>query len=41
MDEEGTNLLLYEKAYNAMARLMTVMDEALDTLINKTGLVGR
>lgn len=41
IDEEGMNLMLYEKAYNAMARIMTVMDEALDTLINKTGLVGR
>ena len=41
LDEEGTNLMLYEKAYQAASRLMTTLDEALDVLINKTGLVGR
>lgn len=40
-DEEGTNLMLYDKAYKAMSRLMTTLDEALDVLINRTGLVGR
>lgn len=40
-DEEGSNLLLYQKSYNAIARVMTTMDEILDTLISKTGLVGR
>jgi len=40
-DEEGANLMQYQKAYNAMARLMTALDEALDILINRTGLVGR
>ena len=41
MDEEGGNLMIYDKAYKAVARVMTTMDEALDVLINKTGLVGR
>jgi len=41
LDEEGANLMQYQKAYNAMARLMTALDEALDVLINRTGLVGR
>jgi flagellar hook-associated protein 1 FlgK len=41
LDEEGVNLLQYQKAYNAMARLMTTLDEAIDVLINRTGLVGR
>ncbi len=41
LDEEGTNLMLYEKAYQAASRLMTTLDEALDVLINRTGLVGR
>ena len=41
LDEEGAELMKYEKAYKAMARLMTTMDEALDTIINRTGLVGR
>ena len=41
LDEEGANLMMFEKAYNAVARVMTAMDEALDKLINGTGLVGR
>ena len=40
-DEETTYLMIYNKSYQAAARLMTTMDEALDVLINKTGLVGR
>ncbi|MBR3839567.1 MAG: flagellar hook-associated protein FlgK [Erysipelotrichales bacterium] len=40
-DEEGANLIMYEKAYSAMARVMTAMDEVLEKLINGTGLVGR
>jgi len=40
LDEEGVNLLAYEKAYNAAARFMTVIDEAVDTLLSM-GLVGR
>lgn len=40
-EEEGVDMIQYSKAYEAMARLMTAMDEALDVLINKTGLVGR
>lgn len=41
IDEEGVNMVKYQKSYNAAARLMTVMDEMLDTLISKMGLVGR
>lgn len=41
LDEEGINLLHYQQSYSAAARLMTTLDEALDTLINKTGVVGR
>ena len=41
LDEEGANLMLYDKAYKAVSRLMTAMDEFLDILINKTGLIGR
>lgn len=41
IDEEGVNLLLYDKAYKAVSRLMTTLDEALETLIKSTGLVGR
>lgn len=41
LDEEGSNMMVYLSAYNAAARLMTALDEALNTLINNTGLVGR
>lgn len=41
LDEEMTNLVRFQSAYEAAARVITVMDEALDTLINGTGIVGR
>ncbi len=41
IDEEGVNLLNYEKAFQAQARMVTALDEALDQIINKMGLVGR
>lgn len=41
LDEEGMNLMHYNQSYSAAARLMTTLDEALDTLINRTGVVGR
>ena len=40
-DEEMTQLLSYQRAYEAAARVMTTVDSALDTLINRTGIVGR
>ena len=40
LDEEGMNLMHYNQSYTAAARLMTTLDEALDTLINNTGVVG-
>ena len=33
-DEETANMLMYQKAYQASARMMTVMDNLLDMLIN-------
>lgn len=41
MEEEGVDMMQWTKAFNAMSRIMTAMDEILDTLINKTGLAGR
>ena len=41
LDEEMTNLVAAQRAYQASARLMTAVDEMLDTLISHTGLVGR
>ncbi|MDR0380580.1 MAG: flagellar hook-associated protein FlgK [Oscillospiraceae bacterium] len=40
LDEEMTDLLRFQHAYNAAARVITTMDEALDVLINRTGRVG-
>ena len=41
LDEENVNLLAFQHAYQASARVMTAIDEALDVLINQTGRVGR
>ncbi|MDK3257420.1 flagellar hook-associated protein FlgK [Blastococcus capsensis] len=41
LDEELTNMLSYQHAYAAAGRMITAIDEALDVLINRTGLVGR
>ncbi len=41
LDEEMTNMLSYQHAYSAAGRLVTAIDETLDILINRTGLVGR
>jgi flagellar hook-associated protein 1 FlgK len=41
IDEEMTNMLQFQRAYQAAARAITTSDELLDTLINRTGTVGR
>lgn len=41
LNEEASNMMMYMSAYNAASRLMTTLDDALNTLINGTGLVGR
>ncbi|MDQ1294293.1 MAG: flagellar hook-associated protein FlgK [Actinomycetota bacterium] len=41
LDEEMTNMMLFQRAYQASARVITSVDEMLDTLINRTGTVGR
>ena len=41
LDEEMVNLVQAQHAYSASARLMTAVDETLETLIMRTGLVGR
>lgn len=41
LDEEMTNLIKFQHAYNAAARNITVMDEMLDKVINGMGVVGR
>ena len=37
LDEEATNMMTYVSAYNAASRLMTALDEVLNTLISNTG----
>ena len=41
LDEEATDMIRFQHAYQAAARVITTMDEMLNTLINGTGLVGR
>jgi len=41
VDEESANMLTYQRAYEGAARVLTAIDEMLDTLINRTGVVGR
>ena len=41
LDEEMTNLVMSQRAYESSARLLTTVDQMLDTLINRTGVVGR
>ncbi len=40
LDEEMTNLVTFQRGYQASARALTSMDEMLNTLINHTGAVG-
>ncbi len=40
-DEESVNMLAFQRAYEGAARVLTAVDEMLDTLINRTGVVGR
>jgi flagellar hook-associated protein 1 len=40
MDEEMSNLVRFQRGYQASARAMSTMDEMLDVLINRTGRVG-
>jgi flagellar hook-associated protein 1 FlgK len=41
LDEEMINMIKFQHAYDAAARVITVMDEALDTVIRGMGIVGR
>lgn len=40
-DEEVADLIKFQHAYGAAARHLTAVDEMLDRIINRTGLVGR
>ncbi len=40
LDEEMTNLIRFQRAYQAASRAMSTTDEMIDVLINRTGRVG-
>jgi flagellar hook-associated protein 1 len=40
LDEEMANMIKFQQAYNASARMVTVMDQCLDKIINGMGRVG-
>lgn len=40
LDEEMTNLITFQRGYQASARTLTAMDQMLETLIEHTGTVG-
>jgi flagellar hook-associated protein 1 len=40
LDEEMTNLISFQRGYQASARTLTAMDDMLETLIEHTGVVG-
>ncbi len=40
LDEEMTDMIRFQQAYNASARMVTVVDETLDKIINGMGRVG-
>jgi flagellar hook-associated protein 1 FlgK len=41
IDEEMTNMMTAQRAYEAAARVLTAVDEMLGVLIERTGVVGR
>ncbi len=41
VDEEAVNMMIYQNYYNAAARYMTTIDEALGVVIQQMGTVGR
>jgi flagellar hook-associated protein 1 FlgK len=41
IDEETINMVMYNQSLAAASRFMTTIDESMDVIINKMGLVGR
>ncbi len=41
LDEEAANLLKFQRSYQAAVRLMTAVDEMLEQIVTRLGLVGR
>jgi flagellar hook-associated protein 1 FlgK len=40
LDEEMTNLIRFQRGFQASARALSAMDEMIDTIVNRTGRVG-
>lgn len=41
LDEEMSNMVMFQLAYNASARVVTTLDKILDTTVNRLGIIGR
>lgn len=41
LDEEMSDMVRFQQAYNANARMLTTFDEMIDIVVNRMGLVGR
>jgi len=41
LDEEMGNMVKFQQSYNASARMITTLDNIMDTMINRLGMVGR
>ncbi|MGE5577743.1 MAG: flagellar basal body rod C-terminal domain-containing protein, partial [Syntrophothermus sp.] len=41
LDEEVANMVKFQHGYDAAARVITTMDEMIDVIINRMGVVGR
>jgi flagellar hook-associated protein 1 FlgK len=41
LDEEMAKMVMYQHAYNAAARMVTTLDEMIDTIVNRMGITGR
>lgn len=41
LDEEMTNMIKFQHSFNANSRMITAMDEMIETIISRMGLVGR
>ena len=41
LDEEMSDMVRFQKSYNAAARMVTTLDDMLETIVSRMGLVGR
>ena len=41
LDEEMSNMMKYQFGYSASARIMNILDEMIETVVNRMGITGR